>query len=68
MKLFFKTLLILLVLFLFEKSAYSISENQIKKICYKKPRRSKCIQNLKFKKLNLLQGKQIEIPVIPFKK
>ena len=68
MKLFFKTLLFLLVLFIFENSAYSISENQIKKICYKKPRRYNCIKNLKFKKLNLLQGKQIEIPVIPFKK
>ena len=68
MKLFFNTLLFLFILFLFENNAYSLSDNQIKKICQKSPRRSTCIKNLKFKKLNLLKGNKIEIPVIPFKK
>ena len=60
-------LLYSLVLFSFENRVYSLSENQIKEICKNKLRRSTCIKNLKLKKLNLLQGKRIEIPVIPFK-
>ena len=68
MKLFFNTILFIFILSLFENSAYSLSDYQIKKICLKKPNRSTCIKNLKFKKLNLLQGNKIEIPVIPFKK
>ena len=68
MKLFFNCLFYLLVLFSFENDAYSLSDNQIKEICRKKQRRLTCINNLKFKKLNLLEGKRIEIPAIPFKK
>ncbi len=67
MKLFFNPLLFFLIIFFFENSAYSLSNYQIKEICQKKPKRTICIKNLKFKKLNLLQGKKIEIPVIPFK-
>ena len=68
MKLFFNPLLFILIIFLFENSAYSLSDYQIKEICQKKSKRSTCIKKLKFKKLNLLQGNKIEIPVIPFKK
>ena len=68
MKFFFNSLLYLLVLFSFEKSAYSLSDKQIKEICHKKLRELTCIKNLKLKKLNLMQGNSIEIPVIPFKK
>ena len=68
MKSFFNNLFYLLVLFSFENSAYSLSENQIKEICQKKPRVSSCIKNLKFQKLNLIEGKRIEIPVKPFNK
>ena len=68
MKLFFNSLFFIFILFLFENSAYSLSDNQIKEICQKKSKRSTCIKKLKFKKLNLLQGNKIEIPVIPFKK
>ena len=68
MKSFFNNLFYLLVLFSFENSAYSLSENQIKEICQKKPRASSCIKDLKFQKLNLIEGKRIEIPVKPFKK
>ena len=67
MKFFFNSLLYILVLFSFENRVYSLSETQIKEICKNKLRRSTCIKNLKLKKLNLLQGKRIEIPVIPFK-
>ena len=68
MKSFFNTLLYLLFLFSFENSAYSLSDNQIKEICQKKPKLSTCIKNFKFQKLNLIEGKRIEIPVKPFKK
>ena len=68
MKLSFNSLLLFLILFLFENSAYSLSDYQIKEICQKKSKRSTCIKKLKLKKLNLLQGYKIEIPVIPFKK
>ena len=66
MKLSFNYLLLFLILFLFENSAYSLSDYQINEIGQKKSKRSTCIKNLKFKKLNLLQGNKIEIPVIPF--
>ena len=68
MKLFFNPLLFLLILSLFENSAYSLTNYQIKKICQNKQKRSSCIKNLNFKKLNLLKGNKIEIPVIPFKR
>ena len=68
MKLFFNTLFFFFILFLFENSAYSLSNYQIKEICQKKSKIYTCIKKLKFKKLNLLQGNKIEIPVIPFKK
>ena len=68
MKFFFNCLLYLLVLFSFENDVYALSDNQIKEICKKNQKRLSCINNLKFKKLNLLEGKRIEIPVIPFKK
>ena len=68
MKFFLNSLLYLLVLFLFENNVYSLSENQIKEICNKKQRRLICVNYLKSKKLNLLEGKRIEIPVIPFNK
>jgi len=67
MKLFFKPLLIFLILFLFENSAYSLSNYQIEEICQRAKRRSACIKNLKFKNINLLKGNVIEIPVIPLK-
>ena len=68
MKLFLNTLFFFFILFLFENSAYSLSNYQIKEICQKKSRKYACIKNLKSKKVDLLQGNQIEIPVIPFKK
>ena len=67
MKLFLNPLFLLLILFLFDNSAYSMSNYRIKQICQKAQRRSTCIKNLKSKKINLQQGNRIVIPVIPFK-
>ena len=68
MKYFFNTILSLIVLFSSEISVSAMSDNRIIEICKKEKRRSTCIRNLKIKKLNLLEGNRIEIPVIPFKK
>ena len=68
MKSFFNTLLYFLFIFLFGSNAYSLSDNQIKQICQKKPRISACIKDLKLKKSNLIEGNRIEIQVVPFKK
>ncbi len=68
MKLFFNPLFFFLIIFLFENSAYSLSNYRIKEICQNKQKKSNCIKNLKSKKLNLLKGNKIEIPVIPFKR
>ena len=68
MKSFCKTLLYLFVLFSFENSAYSLSDNKIKEICKNNPKPFSCIKDLKLKKFNLFQGNRIEIPVLPFKK
>ena len=68
MKSFFKNFLCLVVLFIFENSAYSRSNNQTTEICQQNRRASTCIKNLKLKKYDLLKGNQIDIPVIPFKK
>ena len=68
MKLFFNPVLFFLIMFLYGNSAYSLSDYRIKEFCQNNPKRSSCIRNLKFKKLNLLKGNKIEIPVIPFKK
>ena len=65
MKKLFHTLLYLS--YFFESSAYSLTNYQIKEICQNKSKRTVCIKNLKFKKLKLLQGDRIQIPVIPFK-
>ena len=68
MKSFFYTIFYFLVLFSFDSSAYAMTDNRIIEICKKQVRVSNCIKNLKIKKLNLLEGKRIEIPVIPYKK
>ena len=68
MKLFFNTVLFFFIIFFYENSTYSLSAYQIKKECQNKSKKTTCIKNLKLKKLNLLQGGIIEIPVIPLKK
>ena len=68
MKLFLNIILFLLASFLYEKTAFSLSDYQIKKMCQKQQKRTICLKNLRSKKFDLLQGNQIEIPVIPFKK
>ena len=68
MKLLLNPLLFFLIIFLFENSAYSLSDYRIKEICQKQIRKANCIKEMKIKKLKLLQGDRIEIPILPYKK
>ena len=55
------------ILFSFNK-ALALTDYQIKVFCKEERKKSICIKNLKKKKLNLKNGKKIEIPVIPYKR
>ena len=55
------------ILFNFNK-AFALTDYQIKVICEEERKKSICIKKLKTKKLNLKNGKKIEIPVIPYKR
>ena len=68
MKVLINSIIFLLISIFYENYVLSLSNYQIKELCQKKQKRSTCVKNLKLKKLNLLEGKSIEIPVIPFKK
>ncbi len=68
MRILLYCLLFFFVSGLYENSAYSLSTYQMKVLCKNNQRKSECIKNLKLKKLNLIKGNQIIIPVVPFKK
>jgi len=68
MKILINAIFILGISLLYEDNAFSMTDYQIKKICRNAKRKSDCIEELKDKRLDLIQGKKIEIPVIPFKK
>jgi len=68
MKIILKILLLLIPLLILNDKSDALSDNQIRQICLKKKRKFNCIRNLELKKLDLLEGKRIEIPVIEFKK
>tara|TARA_A100001388_G_scaffold259386_1_gene226647 strand:- start:1013 stop:1219 length:207 start_codon:yes stop_codon:yes gene_type:complete len=67
MKLALNLCLFLSALFNFSDGAFSLTNNQIKKICNKEKKVSYCIKKLREKKFDLQEGKKIEIPVIPYK-
>lgn len=58
---------IIFFLIIYQNSAYSLTDYQIKSRCRKNKNSLICIRNLKSKKNKLMQGNRIEIPVIPFK-
>tara|TARA_Y100000589_G_C26909177_1_gene529555 strand:+ start:382 stop:576 length:195 start_codon:yes stop_codon:yes gene_type:complete len=49
-------------------NAFSITNNEINKICQKELNKSLCIKRLKINRYKLNRGNPIEIPVIPYKK
>ena len=68
MKLVLNFSMFLLAFFSFSNKSFSLTDYQIKKICNRELRQSKCIKNLKEKRSNLQKGKLIEIPVIYYKR
>ena len=67
MKLVLNLFLFLFSLFLFIDKSFSLTNYQIKRICKDKLRNYICIKNLQEKRSNLQKGKQIEIPVKPYR-
>ena len=49
-------------------NAYSITNNEIYKICQKEINKISCVKRLKINRYKLERGNPIEIPVIPYKK
>ena len=68
MKLALNLLLFLFAFGVLSDKSFSLTNNQIKKICKKEKSQSTCINNLQRKKTDLQKGNLIEIPVIPYKK
>ena len=52
----------------FSMNAFSITNNEINKICQKESNKFMCIKRLKINRYKLKKGNPIEIPVIPYKK
>ena len=68
MKLTLNICLFLIVFISFGDKSFSLTNYQIKRICRKEKRESKCIENLQEKRSNLEKGNLIEIPVKPYKR
>ena len=68
MKLALNLSLFLFTAFILGNKSFSLTDSQIKQICKKEKKVSKCITNLQKKKSNLQKGNLIEIPVIPYKR
>ena len=70
MKLSIKLTLILFLfsIFIFGDRSFSLTNYDIRKICKKEKKGSKCFKNLQEKRLNFKKGNLIEIPVIPYKR
>jgi len=68
MKLVLNFFMFLMAFFSFNNKSLSLTDYQIKIFCAKEKRVSLCIKNLKEKRSDLQKGKQIEIPVTPFKR
>jgi len=67
MKYLLFTFLFLLTCLINDNKGYALNDYEIRKICKKERKKTTCIKNLKEKNINLLKGKRIKIPVIPFK-
>ena len=52
----------------FTLNAFSISNNEINKICQKEINKFLCVKRLKINRFKLNRGNPIEIPVIPYEK
>ena len=63
-----KRILLYLFFLTYSISAYSLTNNEINKICRKEVNKILCVKSLKRNIYILNQGKPIEIQVLPYKK
>ena len=68
MKLVLNFFMFLLAFFSFSNKSLSLTDYEIKRLCAKEKRVFLCIKNLQEKRSDLQKGKQIEIPVTPYKR
>ena len=68
MKLALNLSFFLFILVSFDYQSFSLTYYRIKKICQNEKKELTCIKNLQKKNSDLQKGKQIEIPVIPYKR
>ena len=63
-----KTIITYLTFLFYSLNAFSITNNEIYKICKKDVNKISCVKRLKINRFKLEKGKPIEIPVIPYRK
>ena len=63
-----KTIITYLFFLSYGLNAFSITNNEIYKICQKDVNKILCVKRLKINRYKLEKGIPIEIPVIPYKK
>ncbi len=63
-----KSFFISLIFLFFSLNAFSLTNNEINKICKKQANEFLCRKRLKINRYRLKVGKPIEIPVLPYKK
>ena len=63
-----KIILTYLTFLLYSLNTFSITNNEIYKICQKEVNKILCVKRLKINRYKLEKGKPIEIPVVPYKK
>ena len=68
MKILLNTSFLFLTLLIYEQKSFALNDFQIREFCKRDRRKLTCIKNLKIKRLDLLKGNRIEIPVIPYKR
>ena len=59
------TFLFILLPLILHNETLALTNYQIREICQKERKKKTCQKNLEYKKLNLNEGRRIEIPVIP---
>ena len=64
---FCTTIFLILSLLIPEGKAFEEYDKQIKEICKRNKDKSDCLRDMENKKLDLLQGKSIKVPVYPYK-
>tara|TARA_B100000212_G_scaffold159323_1_gene119649 strand:+ start:416 stop:610 length:195 start_codon:yes stop_codon:yes gene_type:complete len=57
-----------LFFFNYSLNAFSITNNEINKICQREVNKFSCIKRLKINRYKLNKGNPINIPVVPYKK